>query len=460
MSFVNLLEIIPEIPKSVSFHDYLSYKNYKLLKEKKYKGFECYKKQSDQFDDIIYVGTINNEENYYSVHYNDQGNIIDFVKNRIELEDHYEEFTPEKDHLIEACKEIVVYLHERGESKMNTSEEASKNDLKTLIEKSFTKHYNAVDLFDFKYLETLKIKQETVEHSLFKDRIFNSKGLKFNDKLYNDVINLAFPIYDIKEKECGLYYENILEINNKKKSKLEFFAPHSVKTGLWLSNEFEAKANQTIALTIVDRPNEAVSHFQYMKENRRYASVFDLEEVTLTQLTNLLNKGRTSLYLAFNVTIKSFIKEIRILISFLSIEHDIQFMQNNMHDIWIKVGAKEKKYFASFLKRVKHHNNRKAATVVGILGEHSEKFILKDMIKISSNDKDDLIVKVPKNFKTLYRLEKMLIVSFPKHIRIQIEKPMHLSWKEQNKRFFEVVNDERTLENYIQNEEIFVVTSN
>ena len=157
MSFVNLSTVIMEIPKKVSFHDYLTYMNYKLLKDKNFNGFECYKKQSDQFDDIVYVGKIKEEENYYSVHYNDQGNIIDFVKNRIEIEDHYQEFTPEKDHLIEACKFLIIFLNERGESKMNTSVKTSQNDFKALIEKSFTKHYNAVDLFDFKYLDSLKI---------------------------------------------------------------------------------------------------------------------------------------------------------------------------------------------------------------------------------------------------------------------------------------------------------------
>ncbi|MEM1003251.1 MAG: hypothetical protein AAGH46_11445, partial [Bacteroidota bacterium] len=86
MSYADLSKVIPQILKSVRFHDYLLFKNYKFLKDKTFKGLQCYKKDSDEFDDIIYVGHVGKEETYYSVHYNDKGNIIDFVKNRIEIE--------------------------------------------------------------------------------------------------------------------------------------------------------------------------------------------------------------------------------------------------------------------------------------------------------------------------------------------------------------------------------------
>lgn len=460
MSYADLSKVIPQILKSIHFHDYLLFKNYKILKDKTYKGLKCYRKDSDEFDDIIYVGNVGKEETYYSVHYNDKGNIIDFVKNRIEIEEHYINFTPEKDHLIEACKELIVYLNENGESSTDKGEETSKNDLKELMMNSFTNHYNATSVVDYNFLESLKIKKSIADHRLFQDRIFNSRGLMFNRNFY-DVINMAFPIYDINSRECGLYYENFLKIEDDKKTHFEFFASHSVKTGIWMSNEFKRTANQTIALTIVDRPIEAISHFQYIKQDRRYVSVFDVEEVTLKHLTNFLNQGRTSLYLAFNVNMESFIKEIRILVTFLSLEHDIQFVQNTNKDIWLRFAIKsEKRYFERFLKRIKYHNNNKLKNVIGVLGEKSTQFIKDDMIKVSEDQNGDLTVKVPKNFKTLYRFEKILISSFPKHIPIQIEKPTHLSWKNQNKLLFDVVDNEMTLENFIENEDVFVVTSN
>lgn len=459
MSFASLTKVIPEILKSVSFHDYLRYKNYKYVKEKNFKGFHCFKKESDLFDDIIYIGKMNNEEIFYSLHYNDQGNIIDFVKNRIEIEDRYETFTPSIDHLIEACKDLIGFLHEEGPSERNYfNKDTLKEDLDELSETSFTKYYNIEPLFDFKYLNYLNIQKGVISHQIFENKIFNSRGLKINKK-FHDVINVCFPIFGPNGEECGLYYENYLE-DDKDKLHFEFYAAYSVKTGLWISNQLELNIGENLSLTIVDRPIEAISHFQYLKQKRKYISVFDLEEITMSHIMNIANQSRTTLYLAFNVTLPSFIKEIRILISFIKVQHDIEFLENETHFIRIRVSKSEKKYIRLFTKRMISHNNGKIKNISNILGERHLGYLESDHFSTTETDKD-IFVKIPKNFKTLYAFEKMLINSFPNHITIIIEKPTHLSWKNQNKLLFDNINDSyNNYQKLIQSEEIFVVKMN
>ena len=86
------------------------------------------------------------------------------------------------------------------------------------------------------------------------------------------------------------------------------------------------------------------------------------------------------------------------------------------------------------------HNNGKIKNVTNILGEKHLGYLESDHFSRTENDKD-IFIKIPKNFKTLYAFEKMLINSFPNHITIIIEKPTHLSWKNQNKLLFENIRN-------------------
>ena len=109
MAFASLENIIPKILKNVNFEEYLLANKYNLLTNRNIKGFKCYSKKSDILgDDVVFIGNQKNVEVFYSLLFNDSGNILDFVKNRIEFENDYEKFETNKDHLIEDCKKLVL----------------------------------------------------------------------------------------------------------------------------------------------------------------------------------------------------------------------------------------------------------------------------------------------------------------------------------------------------------------
>ncbi len=79
---INLNEIIPKIIENVSFVQYLEKNGYKK-KKSNLDQYYCYKKDYDYIEDTIFLSKIENQEAYFSLSFKDKGNIIDFVKNRI-----------------------------------------------------------------------------------------------------------------------------------------------------------------------------------------------------------------------------------------------------------------------------------------------------------------------------------------------------------------------------------------
>ena len=463
MSFAELKSMIPKIEKNVAFKDYLMGNGYRPMPEKNIKSLMCYKKETIKFDDIVYIGSNGKREIFYSKTFNDSGNIVDFVKNRIEFDDSYDTFEPSKDHLIEACKSLLIFLNENGESETFHEKPVESSVLRNLSQKPFTTYYGAVPVSNFKYFEAFKIQRDIVGHPIFFERIFNTFGLIYNEKDL-DVVNTAFPIFNREGRECGLYYENFIQ-QGKHQERIRFFAPHSERTGLWLSNVVLKNKRHRPRLTLVENPMDAVSHFQYVKQNRYYASLFDLGPSTMAHLKSIISKQNSHVHLALNVTLESFVKEIRILCEILAEEHGIRFKEDNQNNVLVSIDGSSKDLFGTFLQRIKRHNNAKIKDVIEILGDSSREHLRDDLIMPNLDDNGDLMVRVPKNFKTMYQFEKILIGTFLTRTSIHIEKPMWLNWSEQNLRLHQSMDgtgqdQSGYIESLIREEKIFVVSNN
>jgi hypothetical protein len=468
MAFASLEDVIPKIIKNIDFHEYLIDSQYRLLPNKNVKGFKCYSKQTSFIleDDIVFVGNNKGVDIYYSSLFSDSGNIIDFVKNRIELDDDYDTFAPNKDHFIEAVRKLVLYINTNGENITKKELGTTTEDLKNLKQNTFTTYYKCEALFDSKYLESFHISKRVLEHPIFKGTIFNSRGLIFNEEQL-DIINCAFPLYNESGKECGLYFENKIEKNKKVESNINFFAPGTVETGLWFSNnylldkDFKGKVNIKTKLTLVNNPKDALAHFSHLKENRFYVSVFKQDETTYEHLKSVLNRQRSNLYLASNVSVLNFVQEIKIIIQMLSVK--IEFVKENSDTILIKIDKNEDEYFEKLMKLIRKNNSSKVEQILKTLGEDSKQHLKDDLIVPSQDENSNILIKVPKNFKTLYYFEQILIKVFPAPFDIVIEKPMYLDWTKQNIKISTAAadntSDDDVIEKYIEDEKIFVLSN-
>lgn len=461
MAFASLENIIPKILKNINFEEYLLENKYILLPKRNIKGFKCFSKKSEFLgDDIVFLGNHKGIEVYYSLLFNDTGNVLDFVKNRIEFENDYETFEPNKDHLIEACKKLVSYINERGESNLKLNLNTSEEDLQDLKKNTFTKYYNLESLYDFKYLTSFSLSENIINHPIFKDRIFNSRGLIYNEKQL-DIINTAFPLHNESGKECGLYFENYIEEDQKIVDTITFFAPGTIKTGLWISNNYLIDKKFKTKVTVVNNPKDALAHFSHLKENRFYISIFKKDETTYEHLKSILNRQRSTICLAGNVSIESFIDEIKIILEIL--DNKIEFVKENYDHILIKIDKGENSFFEKIFKLIRKNNALKVNQIIKTLGEESKEHLKNDLIFPSLDIQSNILVKIPKNFKTLYHFEQILIKTFPSQYDIKIEKPMYFNWTKQNIKFKKAVedtiNDEDVIEKYIEEEKIFVLTN-
>lgn len=470
MAFANLIDIIPQILENISFKEYLLYTGYSSLPNKNIKGFECFSKKNNIInDDVIFIGFYNNKEIFYSLLFNDTGSILDFVKNRIELENEYETFEPNKDHLIEACRKLITYINENGETKSNFEFKTLNEDIFTLQKESFTKYHNAQLIYDFEFLKEFDISESTINNPVFKGKIFNTKGLLYNDKKMN-VINTAFPLYTLNDKECGLYFENI--INSTKKEEISFFAPNSIPSGLWLSNNYEEKEtfitkDQKIKtkkyktkVTVVNSPKDALAHFTNLKENRMYLALFQEDERTYTHIKDILVKENGILYLASNISVLDFVREIKIILSLL--DKQVQFINENYDYIILEVDKNQENLFDKLFRQIKRNNSLKLDQIIKTLGSSSKEHLAKDLITASLKEDGNVVLKVPKNFKTLYHFEKIILNTFSSPFDIVIEKPMYLNWIKQNKvlkHSFNMQDDEEVVKQYIEEEKIFILTN-
>lgn len=461
MSFASLEGVIPKIYKNVSFQEYLIDNGYKLNVKKEIKGFICFSKIFNILgEDIVFIGSNKGMEFYYSKLFNDSGTIIDFVKNRIELDSDYETFAPNKDHFIEAIRKLVEYINEKGENKFKTDYNTTKDDLQLVKNNTFTTYYKATFIIDTKYLESFNISTNIINHPIFKDTIYNSRGLIYNDEQL-DVVNTAFPLYNESGKECGLYFENNIEKRKKVESMIEFFAPGSVQTGLWQSNKNSLGTNTKTKVTLVNNPKDALAHFSYMKENRYYLATFKQDETTYQHIKSILIRQRSSLHLAGNVSVQNFVDEIRIILSLLDAK--VEFLKENYESVVIKVDSKEKQYFEKLMKYIRKNNATKFEEILKTLGDDAKVHIKNDLI-VPTEDKDsNIYIKAPKNFKTLYFLQQILIKTFPCAFDIIIEKPMYLNWTVQNIKFKKAIENENEnedmIEKYIEEEKIFILSN-
>ncbi len=471
MAFANLVDIIPQILKNISFKEYLLNTGYHSLPNKNIKGFECFSKKNNILnDDVIFIGYYNNKEIYYSLLFNDTGSILDFVKNRIEFENEYETFEPNKDHLIEACRILITYINENGESKGNYNYKTENEDFYTLQKESFTKYYNAQLIYDFEFLKEFSIEENIINNPVFKGKIFNTKGLLYNDEKM-DLNNTAFPLYTSYNKECGLYLENILR-TKKSNDQIDFFAPNSVKSGLWMSNNYEDKETfitkdnkvktrrYKTKVTVVNSPKDALAHFSNLKENRFYLAFFEEDTTTYNHIKEIVTKENGVLYLSSNIRVKDFVREIKIILSFL--DNQVNLINENYDYIVLEINQSQEDKYDKLFRLIKRNNSLKLEQIIKTLGNSSKEHLAKDLITANLKDNGNVILNVPKNFKTLYHFEKLLLNTFSYPFDIIIEKPMYLNWVKQNKilkQGINMIDDKETVKHYIDEEKIFILTN-
>lgn len=412
-------------------------------------------------EDTVFISNINNEETYYSLSFKDKGNIIDFVKNRIELDQDYILFSPEKDHLIEACKKLVEFINQYGEetSKLNIS--SSSTNMLGLINKAFTTYYKAIpadEITNVQYFKHFGIDPLILSEDLFKDKVYSTIGLILNGKIYNDAVNISFPIVtpNNNNKEIGLYNSNIIKLENKTE-EINLFAPGSNKKGFWSSNKPKQHKNTKYKITIVDKPIEALAHYSYIKEPRQYISFFESDENTFENLKYLLNnsnKAVTSIYLSMGISLENFEKEFKLLISLLDIDAKLMMANFNEIKIWFSNSALE--YFYDLISAIKETNNKNIATAIKTLGDQAKNHIKNDMILASKDERNNLIIQIPKNFKTLYQFQQILINVMPSKYNINTEKPKYMNWVLQNQKGERLKNSQELVEK----EELFLTTLN
>jgi hypothetical protein len=165
--------------------------------------------------------------------------------------------------------------------------------------------------------------------------------------------------------------------------------------------------------------------------------------------------------LAGNVSLDSFVDEIKIIIEIL--DNKIEFIKENYDHVLIKVDKDEERFFEKLFKLIRKNNTLKVNQIVKTLGDDSKDLLKNDLIIPSQDSASNILIKIPKNFKTLYHFEQILIKTFPSQYDIKIEKPMYFNWTKQNIKFKSAIedtmNEEEVIQKYIEQEKIFVLTN-
>lgn len=453
---INLQEIIPTIIRNINFYNYLEKTGY-IERKSNSKDYYTFYKDYGYIEDTIILSNIENQEIYYSLSFKDKGNIIDFVKNRIELDKDYLTFSPEKDHLIETCRKLVQFIYDNGENETKIEKQNTPKEMYSLINKAFTTFYKAIpssEVTNHQYLKYFGIDNIILKNELFADRIFSTKGLILNDITYNDAINISFPLIDGNLKEIGFYYSNILEINNKKQ-EINLFVPGSNKNGLWSSNKPNVHKNNKVKITIVDKPIEALAHFSYLKEPRQYVSLFEIGESTFEDLKYLLTQTNyASIHLALGVSLDNFEKEYKLIIALLNI--DAKYILSNFNEVKIWISQKANANFLNLIKRIKKLNTDNISSAITTLGNDAKEHMKNEMILVVEDERENLIIQIPKNFKTLYQFQKILLKCFPSKYTIISEKPKYMNWVYQNQKGIKPIKGNNKNKELINSEEVFI----
>lgn len=190
-----------EIKQSIKLLDYAIVSGYKIDKVKS--TVKWARLKNDTTGDKILINTLTGM--YFSdIDTNDKGDVIQFKANRLNNNVLVDK---SKEGFYQALKELNSYLG----TPMDDKSKELLNDKNKFIEKKEKlyslqdKEWNHETLKDYSFLTDIrKINKETLDHPIFKDRIFNTYFKLKNDHI---ITNTAFGKY-IDDKLVGLEVRN------------------------------------------------------------------------------------------------------------------------------------------------------------------------------------------------------------------------------------------------------------
>jgi len=450
MTKIDLNTIIPNLLANVDFHHYLLTENYNVVENVSYDKAIVYHKEDILFEEMVYITSVDGQQNYYSSTFTDSGNLIDFVKNRIEIDGTYEEFNPKKNNLIEACKKLLLFLNNVDLNNADSFDLKSikQTDFLELQKKTYTYFYEALPISNFKYLKSKGITEDAILHPYFLGKIYNTTGLSYDDKSY-DIINTSFPLYNETNKEIGLSIMNSITLEDEGEEDITLIVPGSDdKKGFWISNKVQSDMRSKPKLTLVDDPIEALSHFQIYDEERLYLSFFSKTEKAFDVIYSLIKKHNANFYLSSNVTLDNIIYDLRLILYVLGKDHSISFKIEHSNSIEITI--KNSPHLKMFMERTERINNRIIKGVISALGNNSKYLLENDIIRASRESEDTFAFRIPKSLQMLYETTKNIVSTFPSNVGIITEKSTLFSWQE-----LSVKHPKQSVEKLIKDTEIF-----
>ncbi|WP_411029869.1 hypothetical protein [Spongiimicrobium sp. 3-5] len=450
-SSVDLLSQIPDVIETANFEHYISSIGYTHKPDLDIGVFRCYLlKQDENLRDVIFLAKLEGEERYYSLVKKDQGNILNFIKRRIEDGDKLISFNPSKDNLIEASNTLVNFLKDGNPPFKSSLESYGSGDLDDLLKNAFSRFYKLYPIVDFEVMGHYGIVPETTQNMVFHNCAFNAKPTLNSVLEEHGVPNVAFPVVDEKGNQIGIHF-----LDNT--DDAGFNADFTDLSGLWLTNATKLSYHEKTHFTMVSKPIEAYAHYQFFQknnesmDNRRYFCPLSLNENAMHRISKLLESENSILHLACNVSHTDFLREIRLLIYLMAQkDYGIQLNYTNETELALRIGLKDDhaKLYAQFLKRILKFNRARVEELTMKLGREANNFVKTDIIKINENRAKGLIkILVPLNHKTLNAFIGMLTKSFPIGYTVHLEKPRFLKWsKQQQAETWQTENEDNTID--------------
>lgn len=432
MTKIDLKTIIPIILQNIDFNSYLIGEGYIYVASRSTDKLSVYEKD-DVFKEIIFITKPGDIEEFYSSTFKDSGNIIAFVKNRIEIDGTYDSFNPKKNNLIEACKKLIFFKSNKSVPFNRYLDSINKSDFIKFQNKTFTYYYDATPIIHTNFLNDHGIIDSTINSPFFKNRIYNTSGLYYNDKNY-DVQNTVFPIYDLKNKETGLVLMNTIidSANNDISENITHIVPTSDdKKGFWSSNNFKTTQRSKTRITLVDSPIEALSHYQIYEHERLYIAFFTKSEKAIEVIYKLATDNFANVHFAKNINVENLIYELRIILYFLSKKYDLGFERENENNIQIRINSD--KHAKTFMQRIQRINHRIVSGVIKTLGDSSKPMLENDIIRASKDGKH-ILFNIPRNMQMLYEITKNLVATYQIDTGLIVEKSTNFTWNELNKK--------------------------
>lgn len=433
MTKIELKTIIPKLLETINFQTYLLDQNYTLVDNVSNDSVLVFFKQDILFEETLYLTTVNGRVEYFSSTYRDKGHLIEFVKNRIEIEGSYSWWNPKSNNLIEACKKLLFYINQNNARHLSNEIDAATDSdaFFDLQQRSFTYFYDAKALFFTDFLQDKGIDLKTLNHSQFKGKLFNTQGLFYKDANY-DIINTAFALYNLNLREVGLTITNSIKEEEGEEQEIDFIVPGSDPQGFWLSNDARKDTRSKVKLTLVDSPFEALAHWQIYSQERLYLCFGQKNEKNFDLLYNMMQKYQANIYLASEVKLEHFIYELKFVLFLIGKHFPVSF--NMEHSSYVELFVDDCKELKALTERFTRLNNKIINGVFTTLGEHSKRILEKDIIRASKTN-NGILFKVPKNLQMLYETNKNLINSFPIKNGIAIEKSTQFSWLDLNTKY-------------------------